>query len=200
MGKYVGESEANLRKAIQLAEAIAPCVLWVDELEKAFAGVGGNGSSDITTRLFGNFLTWMQEKNKPVFVVATANDITKLPPELMRKGRFDEIFYVGLPKEEERKKIFEIHIKKRRCQDLDDSGTIHLGELAKKSEGYSGADIEGVIKESIEKVYCEDGKRLRTEDILNVMKDTYPLSKLLKEDIEKMEKIYKDKNFKNASA
>ncbi len=113
MGKYVGESEGNLRSAIALAEAISPCVLWIDELEKAFAGIGGSGGgAEVTTRLFGNFLTWMQEKESPTFVVATANDITKLPPELLRKGRFDEIFYVGLPNKEEREKIFNIHIKK----------------------------------------------------------------------------------------
>ena len=115
MGKYVGESEENMRRAIALAEAISPCILWIDELEKAFAGVNGSGS-EVTVRLFGTFLTWMQEKTSPAFVVATANDITKLPPELMRKGRFDEIFYVGLPKPEERQKIFEIHINKRRKQ------------------------------------------------------------------------------------
>ena len=115
MGKYVGESEGNLRKAISLAEAIAPCVLWIDELEKAFAGINSNsGGGEVTTRLFGNFLTWMQEKTNPVFVVATANNIMSLPPELMRKGRFDEIFYVGLPDKAERQKIFEIHIAKRR--------------------------------------------------------------------------------------
>ena len=112
MGKYVGESEGNLRKAISLAEAIAPCVLWIDELEKAFVGINSNsGGGEVTTRLFGNFLTWMQD---PVFVVATANNIMSLPPELMRKGRFDEIFYVGLPDKAERQKIFEIHIAKRR--------------------------------------------------------------------------------------
>ena len=111
MGKYVGESEKNMRRAIALAEAISPCVLWVDELEKAFAGIRGlGGAAEVTTRLFGQFLTWMQEKTSAVFVVATANDIMKLPPELMRKGRFDEIFYVQLPKEDERQKIFEIHI------------------------------------------------------------------------------------------
>jgi AAA+ superfamily predicted ATPase len=129
LGKYVGESESNMRKAIYLAEAIAPCVLWIDEIEKAFAGIGeGGGSAEVTTRLFGNFLTWMQEKTSAAFVVATANDILKLPPELMRKGRFDEIFYVGLPNEEERKKIFEIHICKRRKSDLDN---ININELVK---------------------------------------------------------------------
>ncbi len=121
LGKYVGESEENLRRALSLAEAVSPCVLWVDEMEKAFAGINGNsGGSEVTTRLFGNFLTWMQEKKAPVFVVATANDITRLPAELLRKGRFDEIYYVGLPKEEERRNIFEIHIRKpplRPCRD-----------------------------------------------------------------------------------
>ena len=147
MGKYVGESEGNLRKAISLAEAISPCVLWIDELEKAFAGIGGNGGgAEVTTRLFGNFLTWMQEKESPTFVVATANDITKLPLELMRKGRFDEIFYVGLPDEEERKRIFEIHISKRRSQDLNG---IRVIDLVKKSKGFSGADIEGVVKDAV---------------------------------------------------
>jgi SpoVK/Ycf46/Vps4 family AAA+-type ATPase len=112
MGKYVGESEANLRKAIHLAEAISPCVLWIDELEKAFAGIGSQGDgAEVTTRLFGTFLTWMQEKEGLSFVVATANNITQLPPELLRKGRLDEIFYVGLPNAQERAKIFSIHIK-----------------------------------------------------------------------------------------
>lgn len=197
MGKYVGESEMNMRKAIKLAEAIAPCVLWVDELEKAFAGVGGNGGgADITTRLFGNFLTWLQEKESPVFVVATANDITKLPPELMRKGRFDEIFYVGLPSKTERKKIFEIHINRRRKQDL---GKINLDQLTEKTDGYSGADIEGVIKESIEKVYSDGGTELRTNDILEVIKNTHSLKELLKESLDTMEKVYEKGNFKNAS-
>ena len=118
MGKYVGESEGNLRKAIALSEAIAPCVLWIDELEKAFAGINNGGGSEVTTRLFGNFLTWMQEKESPVFVVATANNIMNLPPELMRKGRFDEIFFVGLSNRTERRKIFEIHINKRRKNDI----------------------------------------------------------------------------------
>ncbi|GIW22276.1 MAG: hypothetical protein KatS3mg068_1283 [Candidatus Sericytochromatia bacterium] len=105
LGKYVGESEANLRDALKLAETISPCVLWIDEIEKAFAGVGQNiGASDITTRLFGQFLTWMQEKENTVFTIATANDISSIPAEFLRKGRFDEIFFVDLPNENERKK------------------------------------------------------------------------------------------------
>jgi SpoVK/Ycf46/Vps4 family AAA+-type ATPase len=112
MGKYVGESEENLRKAIRTAEAVSPCVLWIDELEKAFAGLGGSGGgSDVTTRLFGNFLTWLQEKDSAVYVLATSNDVSKLPPEFLRKGRFDELFLVELPDAEERRSIFEIHLK-----------------------------------------------------------------------------------------
>lgn len=197
MGKYVGESEANMRKAIALAEAIAPCVLWVDELEKAFAGIGGTGGgADITTRLFGNFLTWMQEKKSAAFVVATANDITKLPPELLRKGRFDEIFYVGLPNDKERKKIFEIHISKRRKQDLAD---INLDLLISKTKGYSGADIEGVVKESIENVYSEGKEKLTTEDIMEAIRNTHSLSEIMKEPLKKMAEEYENRKFKNAS-
>lgn len=197
MGKYVGESEGNLRKAISLAEAIAPCVLWIDELEKAFAGINSNsGGGEVTTRLFGNFLTWMQEKTNPVFVVATANNIMSLPPELMRKGRFDEIFYVGLPDRAERQKIFEIHIAKRRKKDL---ATIDISKLVEKSNGYSGADIEGVIKDAIENVFADDKKGLTTEDILNTMQNTHSLSEIMKKPLEEMNKEYQDRKFKNAS-
>ena len=116
MGKYVGESEANMRRALTLAEAVSPCVLWVDELEKAFVGVGRNGGegSEVSSRLFGYFLSWMQEKTGAVFVLATANDISVLPPELMRKGRFDEIFFVDFPNEQEREEIFRVHLQRRK--------------------------------------------------------------------------------------
>lgn len=197
LGKYVGESEANMRRAIELAEAISPCILWVDELEKAFAGIGGSGSgAEVTTRLFGSFLTWLQEKETPVFVVATANEITKLPPELLRKGRFDEIFYVGLPLREERQKIFEIHIRKRRAVDLPG---IDMLRLVERTDGYSGADIEGVVKEGVELVYTEERDRLTTEDILTVIQNTHCLSEIMKEPIKKMEQEYKERKFKNAS-
>lgn len=197
MGKYVGESEGNMRKAIALAEAISPCVIWIDELEKAFAGIGGDGgSAEVTTRLFGNFLTWMQEKESATFVVATANDILKLPPELLRKGRFDEIFYVGLPNESERKRIFEIHIGKRRKQDLNQ---IDISKLVLETKGYSGADIEGVVKESVETVFAEGKNSLTTEELLKVIKNTHSLSEIMKEPLEKMSKEYKNRKFKNAS-
>ena len=197
MGKYVGESEGNLRKAIALAEAIAPCVLWIDELEKAFAGIGkGQGGSEVTTRLFGNFLTWMQEKESPVFVMATANNITDLPPELMRKGRFDEIFFVDLPNKEERRRIFEIHIKKRRKNDLVD---IDLNKLVEKTEGYSGADIEGVVKDAVEDAFANDKDKVTTDDIIKMIGQTHSLSEIMKEPLERMKKEYENRKFKNAS-
>ena len=197
MGKYVGESEGNLRNAIALAEAISPCVLWIDELEKAFAGIGGSGGgAEVTTRLFGNFLTWMQEKESPTFVVATANDITHLSPELLRKGRFDEIFYVGLPNDKEREKIFQIHIRKRRPQDLKN---IEIRELVSKTNGFSGADIEGVVKDAVESAFADDKTCVRTKDILDAIRNTHSLSEIMKEALDKMSKEYEKRKFKSAS-
>lgn len=203
MGKYVGESETNMRNAISLAEAISPCVLWVDELEKAFAGVSGSGH-EVTMRLFGTFLTWMQDKKAPVFVIATANDISNLPPELLRKGRFDDIFYVGLPNKSERKKIFEIHIGKRRKNDLC---SIDLDKLVNETEGYSGADVEGVVIEAVENTFgdaIEKGNdlnttKLTTEYILESIKGTKSLSIIMKDKLTALKKFYEDNHFKSAS-
>ncbi len=194
MGKYLGESEANLRKAIELAEAISPCILWVDELEKAFAGMGNNNGHEVTTRLFGTFLTWMQEKTGAAFVVATANNVSNLPPELLRKGRFDEIFFVGLPNAAEREKIFEIHISKRRPND-----NIDIRQLVNSTEGYCGADIEGVVKEAVEAAYTSDMDCLTTEVLMTVIKNTHPLSEIMKEQLDKMTETYKKNKFKSAS-
>lgn len=197
MGKYVGESEANMRKAIALADAISPCVLWIDELEKAFAGIGSQGGGgDVVTRLFGTFLTWLQEKDSLTFVVATANDITKMPPELLRKGRFDEIFYVGLPKPDERKKIFEIHIRKRRKNDLD---KINLSQLVQLTDGYSGSDIEGVVRDGVEEAFSNDKNAVTTDDIVKAIKNTHSLSEIMKESLANMQKLYTERKFKNAS-
>ena len=195
MGKYVGESEENMRKAIGLAEAISPCILWIDELEKAFAGVNGTGN-EVTVRLFGTFLTWMQEKTSSTFVVATANDITKLPPELMRKGRFDEIFYVGLPKSEERRKIFEIHIGKRRKQDLVN---IDISSLVSQTEGYSGADVEGVVIDAVESAFVDGSGALTTEHLNSAIKNTHSLSEIMKESLTNLSKEYENRHFKSAS-
>ena len=198
MGKYVGESEHNLTAAIKTAEAVSPCVLWIDELEKAFAGVGGTGGgSDITTRLFGQFLTWLQEKESSVYVVATANNISSVPSEFFRKGRFDELFLVELPDDEERRRIFQIHLAKRGKL----SPAIDVLKLLQATEGYSGADIESVVKEAVETAFCApDGERtVTTERLVEVIKNTKSISDTLKDKIEKLRDEYKKYNFKTAN-
>lgn len=197
MGKYVGESEANMRRALQLTEASSPCVLWIDELEKAFAGAGAQGgSSEVTTRLFGSFLTWMQEKDSLAFVVATANNISHLPPELMRKGRFDEIFYVDFPNQSECEKIISLHIGKRRSADL---AKIDVAALARKMKGYCGADIESVVRDGIEAAFVAGKAHVTTEDLQAAIGRTHPISETMKDAIEEMDKTYKSKKFTNAS-
>lgn len=192
MGKYVGESEANLRKALRIAEAAAPCVLWIDEIEKAFSGVGGH--NDILTRMFGYFLSWMQEKESAVYVFATANNASNLPPELKRKGRFDEIFCVNLPNAIEREEIFKVHIgKKGRSATI-----IDYKKLTDATEGFNGADIESVINEAMETCFLE-GKDLSTDSILRVARDTKSISKSCKNQIEDMEVLFDENDFTNAS-
>lgn len=162
----VGETEANTRRALQTAESMAPCVVWLDEIDKALAGTASSGKTDsgVTARMFGSILTWMQEKESAVYVIATANNIN-LPPEFLRKGRFDEIFYVDLPNSEERKEIFKIQIKKhkRKPEDFD------IEKLSEKSEEYNGAEIEECIVSSMFRAW-NDGKRpYTTEDIIEAM-------------------------------
>ena len=197
MGKYVGESEANMRRALQLSEAIAPCVLWIDELEKAFSGIGsGGGSAEVTTRLFGTFLTWLQEKKQAVFVVATANDVSSLPPELLRKGRFDEIFYIGLPNTGERRKIFEIYIRKLRGQDYEILER-HIDKFVEVTRNYSGADIEGVVREAVELAFIQNfDEGLTPEYLEKAIEETYSISQAQSNVIDDL----KSKKFKNASA
>lgn len=198
MGKYVGESEHNLTMAIRTAEAVAPCVLWIDELEKAFAGVGGTGGgSDITTRLFGQFLTWLQEKESSVYVVATANNISSVPPEFFRKGRFDELFLVELPDDEERRLIFQIHLAKRGKL----TGEVDVLKLLKATEGYSGADIESVVKEAVEAAFCAPlgEQTVTTEKLLSVIRNTKSISDTLKEKIGVLREEYEKYNFKTAN-
>lgn len=197
MGKYVGESEGNLRKAIKIAEAAAPCVLWIDEIEKAFSGVGGN--NDIMDRMFGYFLSWMQEKTSSVYVIATANNANNLPTELKRKGRFDEIFCVNLPNKEERKKIFEIHIGKKK-KNLDEAT---LNSVCQITEGFNGADIESVVNEAVEKCFIDslDNKGTAFDERLlnNIARNTISISKSCKQQIENMKKAFKENNFKDAT-
>ncbi|MBV5328233.1 MAG: AAA family ATPase [Chlorobium sp.] len=196
LGKYVGESEDNMRRAISIAEAISPCILWVDEIEKAFSGVGDSGGGhEVTTRLFGYFLTWMQEKSSTVFVVATSNDISKLPPEFLRKGRFDEIFSVELPNNEERKKIIELHIKKRGKW----SPAIDSIKLIEKTKEFCGADIEAVIKDTIEKAFLRGSQSITTDDLLKEIEETKPMSVSLTEKISLLKERLAKIDIKKAS-
>ncbi len=177
----VGSSEENIRKVIATAEAVAPAILWLDELEKGFSGVQSSGQSDAgtTARVFGSFITWLQEKTSPVFVIATANDVSLMPPELLRKGRFDEIFFVDMPTEDERKDIFRIHIEKKR-RDVD---TFDLDALARAARGFSGAEIEQAVVGALYDAF-EDGADLTDERITQACRDVIPLSLTMKERID----------------
>lgn len=196
MGKYVGESETNLRKAIRIAEAAAPCVLWIDEIEKGFSGVGGN--NDIMTRMFGYFLSWMQDKTSSVYVIATANNADALPPELKRKGRFDEIFCVNLPNSEERKAIFTVHLNKKERKGCV-KGTIDYQQLATATTGFNGADIESVVNEAIEESFLENKSSLSTEKLIEIANRTVCISKSCKQQIENMKKAFAENSFKDAT-
>ena len=193
MGKYVGESEGNLRKAIKIAEAAAPCVLWIDEIEKAFSGVGGN--NDIMTRMFGYFLSWMQEKQTSVYVIATANNADNLPPELKRKGRFDEIFCVNLPDKEERKDIFKIHLEKKK-KSLDDAS---LNSICQITDGFNGADIESVVNEAVEECFLSGVRELSKNVLEDIARQTISISKSCKKQIDNMKKAFQENNFKDAT-
>lgn len=196
LGKYIGESEENMRKALKLSEAISPCVLWIDEIEKAFSGVGGSGGgSDVTTRLFGQFLTWMQEKENTVFIVATANDISKIPPEFLRKGRFDELFYVDFPNDEERRKIIEIHLKKRNKWNKK----LDIISLVKLTNGYNGADLEAIVKDAIENCFIDGKEHLTTEDLKIAQKNIKSISSTLKKRIKEIKEAVKDMDLKPAN-
>jgi len=183
-GGIVGQSEENMRNALGLAETISPCVLWIDEIEKGLSGMQSSGETDggTTARVFGSFLTWMQEKTKPVFVVATANSIAHLPPELLRKGRLDEIFFVDLPTKDDRIDIFHIHLKKRgeRAELFSET---EFKTLADASSGFTGAEIEEAIKEALFMAY-DAGRELEIEDILSAIQTTSPISRTMHEIIE----------------
>ena len=180
-GGIVGQSEENIRKAIRVAESTAPNVVWIDELEKGFAGTQSSGISDggTTARVFGTFITWLQDKTAPCFVVATANDVTALPPELLRKGRFDEIFFVDLPSATERAEIFAIHLKKRKR----DPSQFNLVALADATPGYSGAEIEQAVVSALYDAF-DLGRDVTTEDILEVTEQSVPLSQTMRERID----------------
>jgi SpoVK/Ycf46/Vps4 family AAA+-type ATPase len=180
--KYVGESEKNLRRSLKTAEAMAPCVLWIDEIEKAMPGnEGGSADGGLSRRIFGAFLSWMQEKKQPVFVVATANDIGSVPPELLRKGRFDEIFFVDLPEDAARRSILAVHLSRRKQRPRK----FNLSELSIASEGFSGSEIEAAIVSALYAAFAER-KALDTRHIAAAMQATVPLSRTCHEKIQSL--------------
>lgn len=196
-GSYVGDTESNTRRALQIAESMAPCVLWLDEIDKGLSGVNGTGDSGVTARMFGTILTWLQEKKDPVYVIATANNISSLPQELLRKGRFDEIFFVDLPHLEERKEIFEIQIKKhnRKPEDFD------VEKLAQESDGYNGAEIEECVVDAMFRAW-NDGKRAySTEDIEEAMKKIKPASEgIMGETVKKLREWSENNSIRKANS
>lgn len=186
-GGIVGESESRVRQMIQVTEAIAPCVLWIDEIDKAFGNMtsGADGDSGTSRRVFGSLITWMQEKTSPVFIVATANNVRILPAELLRKGRFDEIFFLNLPTDAERQDIFKVHLQRLRPNRLRE---FDLELLAKQSKQFSGAEIEQVIIDGIHRAFSQvtHGQRrdFTTEDILRAIEETVPLAAIAREQID----------------
>ena len=182
----VGSSEENMRRALATAEAVAPSILWIDEIEKGLSGLGSNGDSGVSSRIFGQFLTWMQEKESPVFVIATANNISNLPPELLRKGRFDEIFFVDLPTLSERKEIFKLHLERRLKDKVIASEIIEhkniCTELANMTEGFIGSEIEQVVVSALCDAFFEN-RPLKFEDLAKNVASTVPLSATQREQI-----------------
>ncbi len=183
--KWVGGSEENIRKVIKTAEAVAPSILWIDEIEKGFDTENG---SSIGKRVFGTFLTWMQEKTKPVFVIATANNINLLPPEFMRKGRFDEIFFVDIPTQKEREVIFRLHLNKMLKGSISESFSVTdilINDLVEKTEGFVGSEIEQVVISAVFDAFAED-RKLHKDDLLRAIENTVPLSVTQAEQIEEI--------------
>lgn len=186
-GGIVGESESRVRQMIQMSEAIAPCVLWIDEIDKAFGNIaaGVDGDSGTSRRVFGTLITWMQEKTSPVFIVATANNVQILPAELLRKGRFDEIFFLNLPTEAERQDIFKVHLQPLRPSRLRE---FDLARLARVAQDFSGAEIEQVIIDAMHRAFgtVVNGQRrdFTTEDIVRAIEETVPLAAIARDQIE----------------
>ena len=186
--KYVGDTEKNLKRALATAERLAPIVLWIDELEKAFASAGREEDGGVSSRIFGTFLTWLQERRGDVFVVATSNDVAKLPPEFIRKGRFDEIFFVDLPTPDARRGILSIHLQRRR----QDPARLDLQALAEATEGFSGAEIEEAIVGSLFTAFAQEGA-LSTEIILEEIHRTRPLSRTMGERLDALREWARDR-------
>ncbi len=201
-GSFVGESESRMRQMIQLAEATAPCVLWIDEIDKAFGNANGSGDGDsgASRRVLGTLITWMQEKTAPVFIVATANNVRILPAELLRKGRFDEIFFLNLPTESERQEIFKVHLQKLRSSRLRE---FDLFLLARHTKNFSGAEIEQVIIDGIHRAFgrgtTDNREDFTTEDIISAIEETVPLAAIAFQQIESLKQWAAESGARTAS-
>ncbi|MEA5581909.1 AAA family ATPase [Nodularia harveyana UHCC-0300] len=182
-GGLVGESESRTRQMIQVAEALAPCILWIDEIDKGFSGLGAKGDAGTASRVFGTFITWLAEKTSPVFVVSTANDIQALPPEMLRKGRFDEIFFVGLPTQDERKAIFNVHLSRLRPHNLKG---YDIDRLAYETPDFSGAEIEQTLIEAMHIGFSQN-RDFTTDDVLEAASQIIPLARTAVEQIQQLQ-------------
>jgi SpoVK/Ycf46/Vps4 family AAA+-type ATPase len=182
-GGVVGESERRIREMIEIAESLSPCVLWIDEIEKSLSNTSQSGDSGTTNRVFSTLLTWLAEKKAFVFVVATANALESIQLELIRKGRFDEIFFLDLPNRNERKSIFEVHLKSFRPESWELYDT---NELSKLTASFSGAEIKQLIVEAMYQAFSE-GREFKTQDIIKEINRSVPLAKLHQESIQKLQ-------------
>ena len=191
----IGQSEQRVRKMIEIAEALSPCVLWVDEIDKAFAGAQSSGDSGTTSRVLATFITWLSEKTSPVFVVSTANNIELIPPEILRKGRFDEMFFLNLPTREEREAIFEVHLKKYRPDSIENFQISLLGQLSKE---FSGAEIEQVVIDAMRLGFNED-REFNNEDILVSIQNCVPLARTRSKELDQLKSWAESGNVISAS-
>jgi len=191
----IGQSEQRVRKMIEIAEALSPCILWVDEIDKAFAGAQGGGDSGTTSRVLATFITWLSEKSSPVFVVSTANNIEFIPPEILRKGRFDEMFFLTLPTRKEREAIFNVHLTKFRPEFTGNFQTSLLSELSKD---FSGAEIEQVVIEAMRLGFNED-REFNNEDIIVSIQNLVPLARTKSKEINLLKQWSESGNVTNAS-
>ena len=194
-GGIVGESEMKIRQMIQIAETLAPCILWIDEIDKTFGQINSKGDSGTTSRVLGTFITWLSEKTAPVFVVSTANNFDVLPVELIRKGRFDEIFFIGLPLEDERKLIFTVHLSKLRPDSWKD---FNIDILSQESKNFSGAEIQQSIIEGMHIAFNEN-REFTTNDIRRGLQETIPIAKMNFEEIESLQNWALSGRFRIAS-
>ena len=191
----IGQSEQRVRKMIEIAEALSPCVLWVDEIDKAFAGAQSSGDSGTTSRVLATFITWLSEKTTPVFVVATANNIDCIPPEILRKGRFDEMFFLNLPTKEERESIFEVHLTKVRPNAVEKFQLPLLGQLSKE---FSGAEIEAVVIEAMRLGFNEK-REFNNEDVLVSIQNLVPLARTKSKELDLLKQWAESGNVISAS-